>query len=396
MDSEEVASFLDEAHIARVATVDDEGWPYVVPCWQEWSEGRFWVVARKKSAWAGYLQAEPRCAITVDEDGTQRKVIAQCRAEIVEEPNVGGRWVDVARRMSVRYLGQNGPEYLDPTLDSARWLIALDPVQRVDVAGQRLGAPLPGDVGRRMTTVEGSGPATDRDVVALTARLVAASSQNPGEDERRVADVVDELCAELGLPTPRRLGRAGPPQPRAGAPLRPGRVPASGCAATSTRSRSAAATWETEPLEATVVGERAARPRRGGHEGRGRGHAARRRRRGRRPARLPGALDARALRRRGERRHLRREVAGRARAARRRRPRHRRARRSRRRTGTACTSPAAASATSTSRSRRRRPTRGSPTRSGSSPRRRRRPASSSPCATTSGRRTRTTRPAVPP
>ena len=44
------------------------------------------------------------------------------------------------------------------------------------------------------------------DVVTITRRLVAASSQNPGEDERRVASVVAELCAELGLPAPRRLG----------------------------------------------------------------------------------------------------------------------------------------------------------------------------------------------
>ena len=66
--------------------------------------------------------------ITVD-DGTQRKVIAQCRAEIVEEPNVGGAWVPIAERMSVRYLGENGPKYLEPTLTAPRWLIALRPVR---------------------------------------------------------------------------------------------------------------------------------------------------------------------------------------------------------------------------------------------------------------------------
>jgi pyridoxamine 5'-phosphate oxidase-like protein len=128
MDSSEVAAFLDEPIFARLATLDSDGWPYVVPCWQEWSDGRFWVVARKKSAWAGYLVADPRCAVTVDETGGQRKVIAQCRAALVEEPNVGGRWVEIARRMSTRYLGEHGPDYLEPTLNSPRWLFALEPV----------------------------------------------------------------------------------------------------------------------------------------------------------------------------------------------------------------------------------------------------------------------------
>jgi acetylornithine deacetylase/succinyl-diaminopimelate desuccinylase-like protein len=48
--------------------------------------------------------------------------------------------------------------------------------------------------------------AAGHDIVSVTRRLVAASSQNPIEDERAVASVVEELCAELGLPVPRRLG----------------------------------------------------------------------------------------------------------------------------------------------------------------------------------------------
>lgn len=127
LDREELDAFLGEGRIARLACIDEEGWPYVVPCWQEWDGEGFWVIPRKKSAWAGYLRQEPRCAITVDEDGTLRKVIAQCTAKLVEEPNVGGRWVSIAERMSLRYLGENGPKYLEPTLDKPRWLFYLEP-----------------------------------------------------------------------------------------------------------------------------------------------------------------------------------------------------------------------------------------------------------------------------
>jgi nitroimidazol reductase NimA-like FMN-containing flavoprotein (pyridoxamine 5'-phosphate oxidase superfamily) len=127
MAGDEVAAFLEEPIFARLATLDDEGWPYVVPCWQEWRDGRFWVVARKKSAWAAHLNRDPRCALTVDEDGGQRKVVAQCRATLEEEPG-GRRWVPIGERMASRYLGENGPKYLVPTLDEPRWLFSLEPV----------------------------------------------------------------------------------------------------------------------------------------------------------------------------------------------------------------------------------------------------------------------------
>lgn len=126
---EELVTFLEEPHLARLACLDGQGWPYVVPLWHEWDDSSFWVVPRERSAWGRYLADESRCAITVDEAEGLRKVVAQCRAHLVEEPNVGGQWVSVAERMSLRYLGENGPKYLEPTLDKARWLFRLEPVK---------------------------------------------------------------------------------------------------------------------------------------------------------------------------------------------------------------------------------------------------------------------------
>jgi nitroimidazol reductase NimA-like FMN-containing flavoprotein (pyridoxamine 5'-phosphate oxidase superfamily) len=133
LDEEEIAEFLRLPLIARLACLDDDGWPYVVPCWHEWDGASFWVV---RSAWARYLEREPRCAITVDEDGRQRKVVAQCRAHLVEQPNLGGAWVPVAERMSLRYLGENGPRYLEPTMDKPRWLFRLEPTKLQTWQGQ--------------------------------------------------------------------------------------------------------------------------------------------------------------------------------------------------------------------------------------------------------------------
>jgi hypothetical protein len=129
LDDDAIEAFLEEPQIARLACLDLNGWPYAVPAWQEWRDGSFWLVAREKSAWARFLQNDERCALTIDETGAQRKVTGQFRAAIVEEPNIGGAWVAVAERMSIRYLGENGVKYLQPTLDKPRWLIRLDPVK---------------------------------------------------------------------------------------------------------------------------------------------------------------------------------------------------------------------------------------------------------------------------
>ena len=138
MSGDEIDGFLEEPFLARVACLDDNAWPYVVPCWYQWDGAALWVVPRARSAWARHLEARPRCAVTIDESsaadhasdtGVQRRFLAQCEAAIVERPNVGGRWVEVARAMSIRYYGENGPSYLEPTMSWKRWLIRLDPVR---------------------------------------------------------------------------------------------------------------------------------------------------------------------------------------------------------------------------------------------------------------------------
>jgi PPOX class probable F420-dependent enzyme len=126
----EVDGFLSEGVLARLAAIDSKGFPYIVPVWFEWEpdEGIFWVVARKKSQWATYLKDNPKVGLTIDDDEKPyRKVTVQGIAEVIEEPNVGGAWVKIAERMSIRYLGENGPDYLVPTLDKPRWLFKIKP-----------------------------------------------------------------------------------------------------------------------------------------------------------------------------------------------------------------------------------------------------------------------------
>ncbi len=131
-------TFLEEGVLCRLAVLDGEGWPYVVPVWFEWNpdEQYFWVIPREKSAWATYMEKDPRVALTIDtSEPPYVKIVAQGRAELVETPNVGGKWVEIATRMSRRYLGEHGPDYLEPTLNKPRWLFRIWPTKLITWQG---------------------------------------------------------------------------------------------------------------------------------------------------------------------------------------------------------------------------------------------------------------------
>jgi hypothetical protein len=129
MSEEEIVEFLSTDVVGRLSCLDDEGWPYVVPTWFQYRDGGYYVIPRERSAWARYLERDPRCYLVMDESGSQRKVLVRGMAERVEGPNVGGKWVEIANEMSVRYLGPKGPMYLEPTLNEPRWLFFIRPVK---------------------------------------------------------------------------------------------------------------------------------------------------------------------------------------------------------------------------------------------------------------------------
>ena len=127
MTDEEVDEFLKGPHLCRLACLDEESWPYIVPLWYQYRDGGYYVIPRARSVWAKHIQRDPRIHICVDIWQSMQKVMARGKAEIVEEPNTGGKWVEIATEMSLRYLGENGPKYLEPTLVEPRWLIFMRP-----------------------------------------------------------------------------------------------------------------------------------------------------------------------------------------------------------------------------------------------------------------------------
>ena len=144
MSEDEVKAFLHRGKMMRVACLKEDGSPYITVCWHDWHDGYFWLVPRQRSRWAQLLENDGRLAFVVDDEASLQKVTGDGVAEVVERPNVGGQWVEVATRMSYRYLGENDSNVPDVDDESAALALSLQAVQRQDVAGSRLGQALLG------------------------------------------------------------------------------------------------------------------------------------------------------------------------------------------------------------------------------------------------------------
>src|SRR5215204_2340532 len=128
LSDEEMNAFLSTDVLCRLGVLDDEGWPYVVPIWFLYKDGGFYIIPRERSGWARFMEKDKRVYLDIDEPGTLRKVLVKGEAELMERPNVGGKWVEIANEMSYRYLGPHGPDYLVPTLTEPRWLFFVRPI----------------------------------------------------------------------------------------------------------------------------------------------------------------------------------------------------------------------------------------------------------------------------
>lgn len=132
---DEAAAFLAEPWNGRLATIGPDGWPTIAPLWYEFEpapRGVFWVVGREHAAWVAHIRREPRVAFQVADDAhaEHTRVQIQGVAEIVEgpiPPTASPRILELTRRLSLRYLGPDGPAYAERTLARPRVLVRITP-----------------------------------------------------------------------------------------------------------------------------------------------------------------------------------------------------------------------------------------------------------------------------
>ncbi len=107
LSNDQITRFLQGPWTARLACLRPDGRPHVIPVWQEWDGGEFYVVAWQGSQWAEFVLRNPDVSLIVDEPWPPlRRVTARGRATTVEP---GFDLDPLLRRLSHRYLGQDTP-----------------------------------------------------------------------------------------------------------------------------------------------------------------------------------------------------------------------------------------------------------------------------------------------
>jgi len=139
----ELLAFLAIPWNARIGTITRDGWPHVTPVWYEFDQDtrRFLVVGREHALWVGHIRDNSRAAIHIadDEHAQHTRVLAHVTAEIAEGPMAprrSPRLMELTHRLSLRYLGLDGPSYAERTLDRPRVLVSLTPTHWMSWTGR--------------------------------------------------------------------------------------------------------------------------------------------------------------------------------------------------------------------------------------------------------------------
>jgi PPOX class probable F420-dependent enzyme len=129
----EVDELLRRPLLARLATVDADGFPSIAPVWHEWDGAALWLVLRAAARLVRDIRGDGRVALSVVDDAdADRRVQIRGRATIVEGPGpLEGRMLEMTRRMAERYEGPAGLEYVARSAAWPRVLVRVDPVQMV-------------------------------------------------------------------------------------------------------------------------------------------------------------------------------------------------------------------------------------------------------------------------
>jgi PPOX class probable F420-dependent enzyme len=128
MTADEVRAFLDEdGHLVRIGTVDEDGWPRVVPTWFLRQGDDLVFTPRSPAAFLANLRRDPHVALSIDEDRLPyRKVTVQGTARTLYEPGADDEWRDLYRAIACRYVpNEVADAYIEHTIDQPRALIAV-------------------------------------------------------------------------------------------------------------------------------------------------------------------------------------------------------------------------------------------------------------------------------
>jgi PPOX class probable F420-dependent enzyme len=116
---EEMDAFLQSGRLfAKVATVNEDGWPQISPVWYAWDGASFLVVSKERTGMVKNLRRDPRCGLLVDHfELPYARVSVQGEVEFLP---VDFDYITPMRDMVLRYLGPEGMAYAESTFEFAR------------------------------------------------------------------------------------------------------------------------------------------------------------------------------------------------------------------------------------------------------------------------------------
>ncbi|MGH2512832.1 MAG: TIGR03618 family F420-dependent PPOX class oxidoreductase [Candidatus Limnocylindrales bacterium] len=127
---EDIDRLLRRPLVARLATIDPDGYPAIVPVWIDWDGRAAWLVVRATARFVEDLRRDPRVGLSiVADDDPDLRVQVRGRATIVEGPGpLKGRLLALTRTLAERYEGAAGAAYVESSRDWPRCLVRIDPV----------------------------------------------------------------------------------------------------------------------------------------------------------------------------------------------------------------------------------------------------------------------------
>lgn len=130
MSGAEIRALLqDKPIIARVATLNEDGSPHLIPIWFDFDGERITSRIRAKSAAMQNLLRDPRFSLSIaDDNPPYARLSIQGKAEILYGPGpIVEPWLAAQRRNTVKYLGEEALAYLGDTAERPRYVVQFTP-----------------------------------------------------------------------------------------------------------------------------------------------------------------------------------------------------------------------------------------------------------------------------
>lgn len=135
----EVNELLTSDHVARLATIDEDGYPHVTPLWFVFEDGSFHLTSDSDRPHVARIRANPKVGLVIDTeaamrpDGERPNRQVRITGEAVLTPDDNGAWT---ARIWAKY--QSGPtnhaSVAERLQDRHRTLISIRPSHRTALA----------------------------------------------------------------------------------------------------------------------------------------------------------------------------------------------------------------------------------------------------------------------